>query len=463
MFLLNGAIIVACIIILLYTNAQLASTNEMFAYPFDTSDYDPVPQMTPSNPSSLVLETPLNQNAEDAYLELENRKCKHLIDPYNDTSTADQIDILKRYRLLDHPTDPNACYFKMNDTLVEDNCSTLNSYLFDSSYNDVISGIGAEKFNDPYVAKTIVDDQCTIVFNSNASVSRKLDYANFIDNNDPKTRALTAQKKIEEARIINMNNQINDLTNKIRGMEDKINKDQATIDSEQRTKDDWKKTKQTFIDQLNLYVNELNNFKDAPIDDNATGTITVESNKCRNMDTGWQNTNRDQDINFLDRHNIECKAGEYITQLALNASGDGAKSVYKCCSINPKSGKQNGALQQKSTQWADSGNWDLPYLDRHVIDCGDSGLINQLRMETRGNTAVHYNYRCQGLNPDPTSSTICTEYTTEKRAKSNRMNYLDKLPINCPNGSGLSFMKFETDPSQMWYRYKCCTTEMKQP
>jgi hypothetical protein len=135
------------------------------------------------------LETILTEPAEKKVLDIEGKRCLHTV---TTADSANKIDILNNYRLLNHPTDDNSCYLKMNDTLVANKCSKFNENLYDKEFTGVVDKIQSEKINDPYISETLTDNVCSIKFKPGSSTIDKEKYVKYIDNNDPKVNKLEA-------------------------------------------------------------------------------------------------------------------------------------------------------------------------------------------------------------------------------------------------------------------------------
>lgn len=427
-----------------------------------------------ATPDGSPIETPLELPVEDALYDLENKKCKHL------TDHASGIDVLQRYRFIEHPTDPDACYFKMNDTLVSNQCSATNSNLYDPSFADVVSGVKTELMNDPYSAKTLLNNQCVITFDANATNDRKYQYATFIDSHDPKTEALMGQETTEKSNIDSLNQQIAQLGTQVKSVQDQIaNETNVRADLQKQVADNEKAiadqvaAKQFALDTLQIVTDELKSFTDAPMDDGTTGIASAEtSGQCRGVRTDWQRIYEDWWTLELGKLNAACAPDEYISRLNMETQYDPsyARYDYTCCKLNPNITNAKPQVTSNTTAWNDAGkNWDLPFLDRHPIDCGEDKLLNQVQAATKKSPSnlIQFGYSCLQPNypAEDRPTTVCADYSTAPMAAAPGFNHLDKQVIDCPDGQGLSALQFVNDipNNAMYYNYKCCTTLVDRP
>eukprot|EP00795_Rhopilema_esculentum_P001077 gene1077-biopygen9831 len=118
------------------------------------------------------------------------------------------------------------------------------------------------------------------------------------------------------------------------------------------------------------------------------------------------------------------------------------------------------SLQSKTTSFSDDGGGNLVYLDRHGADCGNSGFINDIRVERNSaHNKVRYNYYCCNLpSPWASRSTCYTSYTDFTDDGGGRVYYLDRQTVSCNSGYALSYIRLQRNSSdnKVRYQYRCC-------
>lgn len=441
---------------------------ENFINPLE-SDYDPemyegiiVPET-----KDFVL-SPLTENSENTIKNIENKVCRHVV---NKDDNKPQIDLVNNYRIFQHPNDENSCYMRLDDTLVDGECSTANQRLFRSDFKDVISEIKPENMRDPYVAKTLKYDLCKIGFKTDKP-ERKIAYASFIDENDPKVAVKQAEMKLNEEYKRKLQNDIHFLVNENQGRDLIIAEQNMTIANMTKQKQNKSEISFDLTEQINHLTEDIRNFNFSSLYNpkNTTGSMSLQTSPdtCVDRETpllaaGGYKTN------FLDRHDIKCNNNEYITNLRFDTyyNPDKAKFKYQCCPINPNMNNIPITKETKTTPWNDPGGFSAIHLDRHDINCGDNGLLHQVKIDTRYNPdQIRYNYTC--VYPQfPASAhakTVCSDLKTQPNKAGKTTNYLDKHSLYCPAGQGLSRYKLTTekDATKYSYDYRCCSTLFRQ-
>jgi hypothetical protein len=257
--------LVVCVVALLgLICLKTGILREHFMYPDDTDDYDTgAPSQEPPE-DEKTTHSILKDIPEQEFLNIESRKCKHVLD---NPENGQKLDILKNYRLINHPTDDQACYFKMNDTLVDGKCSKYNDKLYDATYEDTVSTISPEKLNDPYIADTLTDNVCKISFKGDSTDKRRESYAFTLDENDPKVRkihaAIAGVKATNDALVVKYNETkgtiknlnevvIPDRNNQIK----ELDRQMSVKDAERR---EWEARKKEFNDVDNSVAQAMYN------------------------------------------------------------------------------------------------------------------------------------------------------------------------------------------------------------
>eukprot|EP00795_Rhopilema_esculentum_P001080 gene1080-biopygen9833 len=107
------------------------------------------------------------------------------------------------------------------------------------------------------------------------------------------------------------------------------------------------------------------------------------------------------------------------------------------------------SVQGKQTSFSDDGGGNLVYLDRHGADCGNSGFINDIRVERNSaHNKVRYNYYCCNLPSTWASRSTCyTSYTGFTDDGGGRVYYLDRQTVSCNSGYALSYIRLQRNSS----------------
>ena len=117
-------------------------------------------------------------------------------------------------------------------------------------------------------------------------------------------------------------------------------------------------------------------------------------NNPTQMQTGFQ-SNGGGNIAYLDRHNVDCGNGGFLTQFHFNRNSDNMQYSYKCGHAD------NLTCRSVGTEWNDSGTSPgergngIGYLDRHNVSCGVDEVISQFQLQTSdGTRKIRYVYNC---------------------------------------------------------------------
>jgi len=112
-----------------------------------------------------------------------------------------------------------------------------------------------------------------------------------------------------------------------------------------------------------------------------------------------------------------------------------------------------------NTPFQTMGGGHAEFLDRHNIDCGANGAINQFKLNTqeyRRDGNISYAYTCTtgpGIkDPVPTS-------TPRETSGHKGVHYLDRHNVQCDNGSAISRMQLRSENDTFRYDYSCSKTQ----
>ena len=160
------------------------------------------------------------------------------------------------------------------------------------------------------------------------------------------------------------------------------------------------------------------------------------------LSTPW-NDEGGGNVIFLDRHNVSCPSGP-LNRLKLSRKGDNNfRYDYGCAS----SGITGDAIN-KNTDWNNEVN--TMSLKDHDIDCGESGVISQLRLVRDGKGKFRYDYKCLPSNSKLTLRTDNTPFNSDGGGNS---IFLDRHNIQCKPNEALNKLKLVTDNKEGKYKY----------
>jgi len=115
-------------------------------------------------------------------------------------------------------------------------------------------------------------------------------------------------------------------------------------------------------------------------------------------DGGEHNTTPDVDGDpphsvYLDRHTVDCN-NKPITQFKLHRNSAGDKIFYKYhCAKGPNS----NICRDVTTNYNDQGGGNVIYLDRHDVKCNEGEYLSKFRLDVDDNDTTgkyRYEYKC---------------------------------------------------------------------
>ncbi|KAK3261447.1 hypothetical protein CYMTET_29647 [Cymbomonas tetramitiformis] len=160
---------------------------------------------------------------------------------------------------------------------------------------------------------------------------------------------------------------------------------------------------------------------------------------------------------YLDRQNVgtECSSNEPMTGFGLEndgCSGEDMRYAYSCASatdisVSGTSERTSGcqALRQK----------DVEYLDRQDPFCESGEAMVQFIVSGCDGENMEYKYTCADLGKQMEST---THYSSCQQERGEKLEYLDRLNIQCPEGEWLNGFVLEQGDcggNDMRYRFKC--------
>jgi len=165
---------------------------------------------------------------------------------------------------------------------------------------------------------------------------------------------------------------------------------------------------------------------------------------------------RGRQAEYLDRQQIgtECSMNEPMTGFGLQNDGCGGEDMryaYSCASVTGVSGtsdRTSGCQEMRAK--------NVEYLDRQDPFCESGEAMVQFTVDTCGGNQMEYKYTCADLGNGQFEST--THYSTCQQERTKKLEYLDRLNIQCPDGEWLNGFVLEQGDcggNDMRYRYKC--------
>ena len=96
---------------------------------------------------------------------------------------------------------------------------------------------------------------------------------------------------------------------------------------------------------------------------------------------------------YLERHTVDCN-NKPITQFKLHRNSAGDKIFYKYhCAKGPNS----NICRDVTTNYNDQGGGNVIYLDRHDVKCNEGEYLSKFRMDVDDNDTTgkyRYEYKC---------------------------------------------------------------------
>jgi len=145
---------------------------------------------------------------------------------------------------------------------------------------------------------------------------------------------------------------------------------------------------------------------------------------------------RDQKLQYLDRQNVKCHAGNAIASFKVNSAGCGGQDMryqYEC--VKADYGVDTTTFS-KSTSCELGHNKKEHYLDRQDVDCGSGNLISDFDVTSCAGENEKYSLKC--IKPDTPLSDVTKHQTGCHLGVNKNMQYLDRLKVNCPTGKALT-------------------------
>lgn len=179
---------------------------------------------------------------------------------------------------------------------------------------------------------------------------------------------------------------------------------------------------------------------------------TIPQDSCTDMET--QSSDRGDFSSYnLDQLDVDAGKNRILSGFKLNNIGDNQWNyTFKSCGVTDK------VNTYYDSGCDDDGKGSIFYLDRHTVDCGAGNLINRFQLQRLSDT-MRYEYTCvYSKSITSTCSNHSTTVNgTNKDDPTRSTNYLDRHNVSCPTGYGLSKFKLQrSGSSNIYYDYTCC-------
>lgn len=140
----------------------------------------------------------LAPRAEQAILSKEQKLCKPMEKVLSNAfGVTDVVGVVKNMRLVGSSSeDPHVCYLKQNDTILnKQTCNKDNPNLFNNTFANVVTDIYPGMEKDPYQSSSLETPVCYVKFQKDAEPLDMVEYAAFVNNNDPEYQKVLSDFK----------------------------------------------------------------------------------------------------------------------------------------------------------------------------------------------------------------------------------------------------------------------------
>lgn len=152
----------------------------------------------------------LTDAANTIAIQWQQRKCVPLYNALNNNDN--DMPLSQEFRLVSTANSAsNVCMMKMDDALFtqgSSNCDISNTRLYNSSFADVVDYITPGSEIDPNHS-TIGDvNVCYIEFKDGADPNRIIEYASYLNSQDPNIQSLTAKLNEDDVKVASLNSSL---------------------------------------------------------------------------------------------------------------------------------------------------------------------------------------------------------------------------------------------------------------
>lgn len=184
------------------------------------------------------------------------------------------------------------------------------------------------------------------------------------------------------------------------------------------------------------------------VNEEKLGLVSPPPFECTYLGNTGYNHYGKGNVHYLDRHNINCPNG-VLNRMRLIGPKGSIRYDYTCCSA----GIKDNSIK-KSTKDNQILSGQTQFLDRHELNCGPNGVIQQMKLLTPGKNKIRYDYTCVNV-----PNLKCRELTTKWNDNKPRTSiYLDRHDVKCGPNEALQKVKLDTQNygEKIRYRYTCC-------
>lgn len=164
----------------------------------------------------------------------------------------------------------------------------------------------------------------------------------------------------------------------------------------------------------------------------------------------WGNNN----IFYLDRHDIKCNANEALQGFKLDRPSSNKLAYKYACKSGSSliSGKTYNDLTPLNNV-ASNRERSANYLDRHNVKCKNGYALQSFGLARKGNTKIYYTYRCVQVSCDSEK----TLTTNESSNGGYETVYLDRQDIRLQTDQVMVGFLLISERGQFYYRITYCT------
>lgn len=265
----------------------------------------------------------------------------------------------------------------------------------------------------------------------------------------------------------------NDEVNKYLQMIDMLKGQQATIDSLSAILNEIKKvtteTKNYEVEQdelLSKLENMLKTTNDAYFDQMKD---IINDNKCKNaggpesLYTSVSQKTPPQDsgdkVIFLDRHNVDCGADGAINQFHLTRPSEHTFSYDYTCTKGP--GISDPVPKQ--TPYNTYGDGHVVFLNRHNVECENGYAVGRFQLANAGGGNMQYNYTCVKTPEFGECYDASTSFNKGVTKRTESTRYLDRHDVRCQPKEVMSRIYMNATDFDLKYEYRCCKPKPPPP
>eukprot|EP00928_Gymnodinium_smaydae_P037196 TRINITY_DN25863_c0_g2_i1.p1 TRINITY_DN25863_c0_g2~~TRINITY_DN25863_c0_g2_i1.p1 ORF type:complete len:1342 (-),score=166.03 TRINITY_DN25863_c0_g2_i1:240-4217(-) len=178
---------------------------------------------------------------------------------------------------------------------------------------------------------------------------------------------------------------------------------------------------------------------------------------CYSRGTGW-NANGGGNAYFLNRHNVQCNhKNEMLQSWHLVNEATSFQVMYTCCTPSHATSDRLAIPPAPFTDLNDGGNGNTIFFDRHTIQCADQAnqALNRWQLSGNPGQQIQFALACVvPLQPLVSCRTISTNWYTNGGGNA---VYLQYHTVQCNSNEVLNMWHLENNDQQQYrINYQCC-------